>query len=551
MRMFGNSHKLPISLLFCCLICLTAGSSNHEKYAAAKKFLERNQLNKALLEADRLLETNPKDPTALCLQAQALSGLGRRTEALRALNDVLKNNPKLAEAHFQKGRILNALGDQQGGLAEIQTALRLKPDWSEARNSSAVIKFQSGDSEGAISDLSTVIKSDPRFAGAWANRGAIYFRLGHLERAERDLNQALLLEPNEPETLNNRGRTLHAMKRFEAAINDFDKAIKLAPKKSDWYNNKGLSLVGMKQYEEALTWYTKAAELSPGKAAAFGNRGAALVRLKRLKEAEIDLRHALQLDPKYAPAHNSLAALYSLKGNNATAKVESDKALALEPDSTAYHSNRAHILAKQGKLEESLYDFESAKKNGQEQGDAKPVSKSDFQSLIATYDRVLRLHPDDKEAYYNRAFTYFCMKNMRPALKDIDTFLRLSTPDSKGALNAAIIANFVHRHEGHAESKKELDSVLKNTPASLKNYWGWSLASYLDGKGSKETIQSLKLNKTSKTQLKCYYAIDRSLVGDLDGAKKEFNWIRDFGDRDIDEFDLAMSWFQPEPKTRN
>lgn len=538
-----KKNKLPVTALGCCLIFLTAGSSNNASVSSIRQLLDSNRSQQGLVEVERLLKKKPQDVTALCLKAQALSQLGQVEEAFAIVERVLKAHPDSAEAHYRKGRLLLALGQQKNALAEIKTANKLKPDWAESRSASAVISFYMGDSESAISDLDIAIKSEPSFASAWGNRGAIYFKLGQFQRAEKDLNRALLLSPNEPETLNNRGRTLHAMKRFEDAIKDFDKAIKLAPKKDDWYNNKGLALVGMGRYEEALPWYTKATELNPKDPSPFGNRGAANLRLKRLTEAEIDLRHALKLDPKYASAHNNLAALLSVKGNIASAKAESDKAVELEPDSKQFHSNRAHILANQGNLDESLFDFQTAKSS--EQGEAKPVSTSDFQTLIKTYDRVLRLHPNDTEAYYNRGFAYFCLKDMTAALKDLAIFLRMVSPNSKGALNAAILASFAHRYLGHdvKKSNKPLEEVLKNTPKNLKNYWGWTIASYLAGKTPIASVKALKLNKTSRTQMKCYYAIDRALADDLEGAKREIDWIRVFGDRDIDEYDLTLSWF--------
>lgn len=137
---------------------------------------------------------------------------------------------------------------------------------------------------------------------------------------------------------------------------------------------------------------------------------------------------------------------------------------------------------------------------------------------------------------------------MQAAIKGLGIFQSMSGPNSKGALNAAIMDSFAHRYVKHdsTEAKKQLDEVLKNTAASLKDYWGWNMASYLAGRASAESLQSLQLNKTSKTQMRCYYAIDRSLAGDLQGAKREFHWVSDFGDREIDEFDLAMSWFHPQ-----
>gem|GEM_PF-1528029 len=547
-----KSHELTLTLFCCCLFLLTAGSLSTKKYPAITELLDNGQPEKAMIAIKKLLATNPEDPEVRCTQAQALSQLRHPKEALVIVDDLLRTDPKSAEAHYRRGRILNDLGDRNGGFAEMQNAIKLKPDWSEARSACAVLMFRAGNAEGAISQLDQAIKSSPRLGIAWANRGAIFFRLGHFERAKSDLDKALALEPNEPEHLNNRGRTLHAMRRYDEAIKDFDKAIKLAPKKSDWYNNKGLALVGLKRFADAVPWYTKAAELNPDDATAFGNRGAAYVRMKRLKEGESDLRQAIKINPKYATAHNNLAALMLIKGKMKSAQAESDKALELEPDSTVLHANRARILATQGKFDESLYDYESAKTNGAEQGDATPVSANDFQTLIATYDRVLRLHPNDKDTYYNRAFVYFCMKKMPLALKDLDVFLRMSSSNSKGALNAAIIASFAHRYSGHdaRESKKPLDAVLKNT-SSLKSYWGWNVASYLAGNTPVQSLNALKLNKSSQTQLRCYYAIDRSLAGDLDAAKKEFDWIKTFGDREIDEFDLAMSWFSTKKRTVN
>jgi hypothetical protein len=156
--------------------------------------------------------------------------------------------------------------------------------------------------------------------------------------------------------------------------------------------------------------------------------------------------------------------------------------------------------------------------------------------------KMIRLHPGNHEFYYDRGFAYFCMNDFPSALADFEMFRTTSATTRKAAFNAAILSNFALRRQGmEKEAKVPINQVLKRTSGPDRRFWGYRFAEYLSGKEPIETLETLKLNTTSKTELKCYYAIDRIIAGDSAVAKSQLNWIKEFGDRDTDEFELAMA----------
>jgi tetratricopeptide (TPR) repeat protein len=112
---------------------LDAYDPDHFGLLAAIEFQRRNWPT-ALEQAENGLAIDPDHNWCTNLRAMALTKLGRRDEAGRALGDALSRNPESSDSHAAQGWTLLHRGDHKGAMNHFREALRLNPnsEWAKA-----------------------------------------------------------------------------------------------------------------------------------------------------------------------------------------------------------------------------------------------------------------------------------------------------------------------------------------------------------------------------------------------------------------------------------
>lgn len=524
------------------LIALTVSpAQSASKYSLAKNLLNKKQYKEALVESERLLKSDPNDEKAHLLHVDALHSLQRIKQANQELNKVIEHNPKSSAAYSKRAKTYLAVNQPLLAKQDIERALTLNPKNAEAYNDLGLLLYHfKKDRERAVEAFGKAVEIDPKYAQALRHRGILRFQLSQFDLAKQDLDKAIKLEPDYSDSFNTRGRVYHALGQYDKAIADFERAIQLNPKYDSPYTNMGLALVKLGRVKEAIGWYSKAVELQPH-AQNYCNRGTAYIRLKKFAAGEEDLKQALKLDPKFPNTHNSLGALYQMTGRKKEARKEFEIAIALDPNEIGLRRNRGILLANEGKLEEAMLDLQQTQ-SGQRSG--RELSVSTFQATVKDCTKMIRLHPDNHEFFYDRGFAYFCLGDWPSALADFEMFRTVSATSSKTAMNAAILSNFAYRRQGlKKEAGVPIKQVLERTKIPERKYWAYRFVEYLSGDMAALSfaLNDDSLGVMSKTALKCYFGIDRAIAGDIATAKTQLNWIKDYGDRETDEFELAMT----------
>ncbi len=173
-------------------------------------------------------KSGPRLGTYRLYRAQALSQLGRHTEAARA--------------HAENGRL-----GHPDGLPNACEEARLAKDW-----------------KGLLAYADTLLKQKVDDPAALTWKGEALSRLGRLAEAEPVLRATVVKAPKDAFAWNNLGRCLNEKKAWSEACVAFDRALALQPDQLEARFNRGLSRFELKRYADSRDDFRAALALRPG-----------------------------------------------------------------------------------------------------------------------------------------------------------------------------------------------------------------------------------------------------------------------------------------------
>jgi tetratricopeptide (TPR) repeat protein len=351
---------------------------HHGRYADAEKQL------KSLAAAD------PNGDAALELALLQIM-LGRKRDAVDALERIVDAPARTAAALVRSGRAAHALGEFKNANAFFQQANQLAPDdpdvntaWGELflekyQRQEAAQSFQIAlrkstsaralvGSARATADenppaaralAQRALEQDPEFVPAHLLLAELDLDEGHRPEATEAINRALEINPNSLEA----HALLAAVANLEGRAADFDaevkKSLTINPVYGEVYRVAGDHAARNYRFEEALKLTRQALALDPDNARASADIGTHLMRLGDEPAAREALERAFRADPYDVITYNLLSLLDTLD------KFETFKEdgiiLRLRPDEANVVKEYAMPLAKRALATLSKkYGFEPA-----------------------------------------------------------------------------------------------------------------------------------------------------------------------------------------------
>lgn len=219
---------------------------------------------------------------------------------------------------------------------------------------------------------------------------------------------------------------------------------------SEIYNGRGQAYREGRQYRDAIADYDAALRLRPKYPDAMLNRAIAYDRIGQGEQA-ID---------GYGDTIN---AITSIEAARRAANVPyPEPAAQLEQNLEGAYLDRGIALAKHGKFNESVADFEQAArlepdnpKAFEDLGHAM-ILTGDNDAAITAYNRAIKLDGTDANAYLNRGAAWYSKHDFARATDDFRTALKIAPADWLG--RKAAEANL-----------KMAEAQLKSAPASGGN----------------------------------------------------------------------------------
>jgi tetratricopeptide (TPR) repeat protein len=310
------------------------------------------------------------------------------------------------------------------------------------------------------------------------------------------------------------GDTTSAKRELETAIRSYDTILTNNPKDVDAYLNRGSAHSNLNNLEKALADYDKALQLRPDSARGYNNRGIIFYKTGEMDRAFSDFNRAIDLRPRDASSFSNRGTAYSRQGKFDEALRDFDKVIKYRPNSSLSYLNRAFVF----------------------------FDKVDYKSAIKDYDEALKLEPSNFRAYRNRAWAHLFVGENENAAHDAQSFLNLRRPCNNNAdfQYVAILGYVGFRMAGrNAEAQNLLESALAECGPSG---WQHTLLRFLHHDTSEgQLLAEAGQDNDQLTEANTYIGLDLLFSGRRNDALRRFQWVKDHGNRDFDEYHLVLT----------
>ena len=309
--------------------------------------------------------------------------------AIKILDEELEKKPDLWWAYALRAdfRRYPELNDHVGAFEDMKRCLDLKPDspWALAYMTRCQISV--GDWAGARRSIDRAVELDPECGWIAAWKGEHQRRAGETKAALETLDRAMSLDPDYEFTYAWRGGALRALGRAREAVADLGIAIELDPPYVEWsffermhahralgdteraladlerahaVNGKYVWDAEPKKLASGLAELEKFLKRSPKNGLGWLWRGDVLIRLRRFEDADAALGRACRLRPKDGEAFVLRGRARGELGRWKDAFSDFDRAVKLDKKSGAAAAWRGRARLLTGKLAPALKDLERA-----------------------------------------------------------------------------------------------------------------------------------------------------------------------------------------------
>lgn len=390
--------------------------------------------------------------------------------AVNAFTKAIQIDPDDPRPLIRLGDVNVATGKISVGIDYYQQAIKKDPDNEEAQSA-------------LINGWLAAIRIAPHLANNHVGLGTAYQLKGDFLQAERSFRRALQIDASNQ--LANRGleslkedriktqvslfldRAVKLQKQgsYDESLSNYIKALNLEPTNPDIHYNIGTAFQAKKDYLRAQKAYSKACELNPNHKEAK-DALAALGREEQEKQIAEAFAHAVKLQeagsynealaiynriskdrPKDDTLFYNMAVAYQALGQHDLALENYLKAYSLKEDPVYQTAIKSVEVSKANKLLEQAITLQSSAQN---------------REAIAKYLEVVRLVPENANAWYNLGTAYQAIGEDYDAL---EAYKKAYMIDEKGQTEAIFFAALILEDQRKLlEAINLYDKYLKVAP---------------------------------------------------------------------------------------
>jgi tetratricopeptide (TPR) repeat protein len=391
----------------------------------------------------RVLEVEPKEPTALYLYGLFNFEAGKVEAANELLSAVVEARPENAEAHVALANLSYWRGRHDDAVGGYRRALDIQPDHPVALINLAGALRDRGDFNDAIDACRIAVSHLPCSAPAHAALAGALAAAGRPGEAVEAYRAAIERAPEDVASRAAMALALLDAGQPQAALTAADQTLQLNAEVADAWFVRGAALMTLRKPAEAAAALEKAAVLDPERAGICLTLGNAYAELDRPDDAVEQLSRAVTLDPTLKEAHASLGSVLYRCGEPDSAESFCWLALASDPDMPIAHQNLAAIHADRGDLDQARHHRDMAYRK--QSLFVEPAPYSEATVLVLTTARGGNIPhkyilPDDRFTRLNW-FIEYAHEGQAAELPPYDVvFNIIGDPDLSEATDAAVDA---------------------------------------------------------------------------------------------------------------
>lgn len=410
--------------------------------ALVTALLNQNQFQKVLDEVANDPRAN-SDADFLSLQAAALSGLGKVSEAKEFYQRALKVTPDFSKALIGLAKIAWIQNDGQTANQLAEQGVTKNPKNAEAWQFKGDLLRAQGKAAEALLAYTEALKIDGKNAGIYLAKANIEIGMQKFSEAKQDIDAAKKISTNQVLVMYAQALLDYGKNDYKAALDSLQQIEKIAPnympgvllsgavqfslgatQQAEQYLRKYLDAYPKNIYAKKLLIGTLLRNQRPDQALVviepliksgtedsqlYALAGDAYLKLKDFNRATASYEKANSLSPQTAAYHTALGLSQIAQGNNSEAAVELEKAANLDSKSL-----RTGVLLILTHLRQKEFDkaLAVAKLSEKEQPDNPMIqnlmggiylSKKDVASAKRAFEKAVSLHPTYFPALANLA----------------------------------------------------------------------------------------------------------------------------------------------------
>ncbi len=272
---------------------------------AAEELLKQKRYQELQDASVEMLKSTPNSFLGYFFEAEALTGLGKREQALPFFKQAASLIETETNAEFKATYVARLL----------QVKIRMEatehtpqpgsgPTLTYMEYLSRGEKFLALDqAEEALDEFEHAIEVDKTQVSAHLKRFAVLIRLDRAEQMLAAAKELLLVTPSHWIGHFYSGLALGSLARDEEAVEAYSKAIEIAPREAPAYVNRGATYGSLGHMEKSLADSEKALLLKPKQSSAMVNKALALRTTGQPKEAIKVCNEIVKFEPKCALAY--------------------------------------------------------------------------------------------------------------------------------------------------------------------------------------------------------------------------------------------------------
>ncbi|MCX8174522.1 MAG: tetratricopeptide repeat protein [Thermoplasmata archaeon] len=471
------------------------------RFALASLMRMRKNYQEALEHIEKALETK-KTPEAFIEKARILSGLGRFEDSVAAYEQAFQVSQQIPDILYEKALVLEKLGLVGPAIETLEKNLRMH---RHERSALALIGIleNSGQEDRALEVCEQGLKDYPENDLFMIGRERLLQKLGRFEELVAHYDN-LLQKARTPEVLYKKAELLWKLKRYAEARESIEEALSIE-KKPEYFLVYARTTADAGSVEGALSVLTKGLRSFKNHIGLTAEKARLLIAAGRHQEAEEIVEGLIEQEPENLEYLKLLAELKLSTGDYAGAIGVLEKIIRIAPDEPAVLRNlgiacfRAHrfedalkwssksidlhdaqdvreIAARSAlalrRYDEALKHIEVLVKNNPENPEYLVVMGEVLAGLhrfifaLETYNRALRIQPDNLNAWYGRALALAKIGDVGEALNSIEKAIGYGKTGEALKLRAKLLSE-LGRYEDALRAYEELLASEPGNPELL------------------------------------------------------------------------------------